>query len=130
MDLKFAVICDNAFTDGTGRLNVIQIFEIIYAPKLPAIHPRLSIVTKYQLEKTDKNEFAQELEIVEGTKNKKIFEISRSIKSKPKNGKFIQFITNIVGIRFDAHGTYNVNLTLNGKKFPKATSFEVLKPPN
>ena len=66
MKLRFAIVCDNAFTDSQGRLSIVQTFDNISAPGFPAIHPRISIVTSYILEKSDdkSREYKQILKIV------------------------------------------------------------------
>ena len=126
MKIKFAIVCDNAFTDNDGRLNIIQTFEIIRAASFPAIHPKLTVVTKVELESKEiaVETISQSTEIVEHNSGKVL------IKSEPKEmnvsqKKNVQFIAGFIGLKFDKPGEYDVYLVINKKKTEKVTSFSV-----
>ena len=69
MKLRFIIISDNAFADETGRLSIIQAFDIIKAPSFPAIHPRLSIVARWDLENDAEKRQSHKQEIIIREKN-------------------------------------------------------------
>jgi len=53
--LNFAVLCDDAFTsEGSKKLNIVGIFQRIFAAKLPIVHPRLAVVANFNIEERDK----------------------------------------------------------------------------
>ena len=132
MNLKFAIVCDNAFTDPEGRLNIIQVFDTIFAPNFPAIHPRLSIVTSYSLDKGDNKteEYKQLLKIVNTKTGKEMFKLERAIKPNAGRDSYVQYIANIVGVTFPNEGRYEVLTQLNEKDFGTVASISVNKESN
>jgi len=45
--LNFTIICDDVRQEMGGKLSLMGLFENIYAPKFPAIHPRIAIMTEW-----------------------------------------------------------------------------------
>lgn len=45
--LNFTLLCDDIRQELGGKLSIMGIFENIYAPKFPAIHPRLAIINEW-----------------------------------------------------------------------------------
>lgn len=45
--LNFTLLCDDIRQELSGKLSIMGIFENIYAPKFPAIHPRLAIINEW-----------------------------------------------------------------------------------
>ncbi|NMB91949.1 hypothetical protein GYA37_03855 [candidate division WWE3 bacterium] len=127
MKLNFAIICDNAFTDEVGRLNIIQTFDVIFAPNFPAIHPRLSIVTNYALEEKDKKdeEYKQTLTIINSSAKEPIISLENVVTPKVGKERNIQYITNIVGLSFPVESVYEVSARVNGKDFGKVVAINV-----
>ena len=127
MTLRYVIICDNAYTDEAGRLNIIQVFDTINATGFPAIHPRLSIVTKWDFEEGDDKEanHKQKLVIIEKNTRKEIFNKERELTAKSGRDKSLQFINNIIGLKFDQAGVYEVQVSMDGKKTEDNTNFEV-----
>lgn len=132
MKLNFAIICDNAFIDKDGRLNIIQTFDTITTAAFPAIHPRLTFVTSHSLYKEEGgNTYIQEVEII--SKDSKT--IIASAKSKPKetnkDTKNIQFITYFVGLKFEktTTGIYQIKFKF-GENDKDIKEFEVKLIPN
>ncbi len=131
MKLRFIIICDNAFTDESGRLNIVQAFDIIKAPGFPAIHPRLSIVTRWDFENEGekKRSHKQGLVIFEKATGKELVKIpERPLTPKPGQDTSLQFINNISGLKFDSAGTYQIQVNLDDKQ--EEVSLEVKKEPN
>ena len=42
-DCDWVVLCDYAFPDHRGKLCLIGIFDVIYAPNVPAVHERAAV---------------------------------------------------------------------------------------
>jgi hypothetical protein len=51
--IDFAVLCDYALIDQFGKLSVLGIFEHIWVPKFPAVHPRLHLVMRLKGRRTE-----------------------------------------------------------------------------
>ena len=45
--LNFTIICDDVRQEMGGKLSLMGLFENIYAPKFPAVHPRIAILTEW-----------------------------------------------------------------------------------
>jgi hypothetical protein len=54
--IDFAVLCDYALIDQFGKLSVLGIFEHIWVPKFPAVHPRLHLVMRLKGRRTELGE--------------------------------------------------------------------------
>lgn len=128
MKLKFIIVCENAFVDETKRLNVIQAFDIIKATSFPAFHPQMSIVTKWEFEDGDskQSEHKQKLTIIEDQTDKIIIEIpEKELTSTAVENKSLQFITNIIGLKFDNAGIYRIQVYMDKIKADDEETFEV-----
>ncbi|HEC21222.1 MAG TPA: hypothetical protein ENI70_01770 [Candidatus Peregrinibacteria bacterium] len=125
LKLLYAHICDTAFLSQNGNLNLIGIFERLYAKKFPVVHPRLAVITNLTGEV---GKHTQEVKIIE-TKSKT--EVSRPIKMdfeiKKENQK-LRFILDIVNLTFKAEGDFQVQIILDGE-LAQALPFKVSTPP-
>ena len=45
--LNFTLICDDVRQEMGGKLSLMGLFENIYAPKFPAVHPRIAVLTEW-----------------------------------------------------------------------------------
>lgn len=129
MELDFIIICDNAFTDETGRLNVIQAFDTINASNFPALHPRMSVVTRWNFtsEQNKGSSHTHRLDIIDEVSNKNIADSSGILTAQPGKNRYLQIINNFVGLKFDHPGRYKVHAYIDGEKSSKETYFEVSK---
>lgn len=53
MKIDFAVVCDYALVDQYGKLSVMGIFQHIWVPQFPAVHPRLHLVLRVKGKRTE-----------------------------------------------------------------------------
>lgn len=127
MKFKYAIISDNAFGDEAGRTNIIQTYDIILTKGFPAMHPRLTITTKYELEDTDdkKKKYVQLLKIVEQKTGRDIFKATQNVTPEEGKANHIEFISKIVGIQFEKEGKYNIEIKLDDEKIDSDASFLV-----
>ena len=120
MKLNFAIMCDNAFTDQQGRLNIIQTFEGLVSPEFPVVYPRLTIVTNYSGEKDDV--IGQDYNQLLSIKNKSDKEITKVNLKVPYNGlqNNIQLISYIEGLPFkeDDIGICKVEIKFGKEDYP------------
>ena len=49
MDITFAQLADYANVSREGKLNLLGIFDAIYSPKFPTVHPQMQIVIRFEL---------------------------------------------------------------------------------
>lgn len=132
MKLKFAIICNNAFTDGEGKLNIIQVFDIIFASGFPTIQPQLSVATKYDFEEDNnkEKEYKQILVFIQEKTGKELLKAEKTIKPVRDKKGGLQYVVNVIGFVFPDQGKYTVRASLNGEDFGEIASLEVKKQPN
>src|SRR5512145_1450976 len=58
MHLDFAVVADYALVDQSGKMSVLGIFQHIWVPQFPAVHPRLHLVLRLKGRRTEVGEHA------------------------------------------------------------------------
>jgi len=51
--LDFAVVADYALVDQSGKMSVLGIFQHIWVPQFPAMHPRLHLVLRLKGRRTE-----------------------------------------------------------------------------
>ncbi len=121
-ELNFVHICDTAFLSQSNNLNIIGIFENITATKLPAIHPRLTVVMNIG-GSAGFHEF--EIRIVNNRDKSIVSPFKGSFDLPSRKSKF-GFIWTVGRIRFEEKGIYKVKIFGDGEKIGE-TKFVVEK---
>jgi hypothetical protein len=101
--LNFIHVCENAFTSLDGKLNIIGIFNQINTINLPALHPRLMIVTSLAGEV---KKYSESIEII-SPKGQIIAKAGNPIEIFKDNGS-ANFVADFVGIVFPEEGEYKI----------------------
>lgn len=118
MKLKFCLTSENAHVGKDEKLTITQIFDNIVASEFPAIHPQMSIVTKWEFEEKDnKNKsYTQILTIINNETNKEIIKpVTTQLSGSSTDVEFLQFIVNIQGLILDNPGIYTIKIKLGNK---------------
>jgi hypothetical protein len=63
--IDFALLCDYALIDQFGKLSVLGIFEHIWVPNFPAVHPRLHLVLRLKGGRTELGEHAVNIRLLD-----------------------------------------------------------------
>lgn len=119
MKLNFIHVCETAFISQSGNLNIIEIFEGIFASKFPAIHPKLTVVASVEGVK-GRHEF--EIKIL-GSAANKIASVRGGFVLNDTKSKF-GIITAFNGIKFEKEDIYKVQIFVDSKNLGE-TPFEV-----
>ncbi|PJA86575.1 MAG: hypothetical protein CO141_04045 [Candidatus Moranbacteria bacterium CG_4_9_14_3_um_filter_42_9] len=106
--LNFLHVCENAFTSSDGKLNIIGIFNQINATNLPALHPRLMIVTSLAGEVKG---YMESIEII-SPKGQVIAKAGNPIEIFKEDGS-ANFIADFVGIVFPDEGKYKITVKVD-----------------
>ena len=53
MKIDLAVICDYALIDQLGKLSILGIFQHLWIPRFPAVHPRVHLVLRLKGKRTE-----------------------------------------------------------------------------
>ena len=117
MNIEAFLLCDAA-TDQQAKLNILGAFDIVFAKKVPAIHPACAVALRIRFQKIEEGNHSIRIYIidedgkgigpkVEGNINVKIGE---NIDSAGVN-----VILNIQRLKFEKHGKYRVDLAIDGE---------------
>lgn len=101
--LNFIHVCENAFFSDDKKLNIINIFDTITVPNLPAIYQRFFIVLGINGDITKHRLFLE----IKSKSNKKIVE--SEFKGRVDEGKDkVNLIVNLRGVKFEEDGVYKI----------------------
>lgn len=65
MKIDLALICDYALIDRLGKLSILGIFEHLWIPKFPAVHPRVHLVLRLKGKRTEIGEHEVRIRFVD-----------------------------------------------------------------
>lgn len=65
MHLDFAVVADYALVDQAGKMSVLGIFQHIWVPQFPAMHPRLHLVLRLKGKRTEIGEHRVQIRLLD-----------------------------------------------------------------
>ena len=65
MHVDFAVVADYALVDQTGKISVLGIFQHVWVPQFPAMHPRLHLVLRLKGKRTEIGAHAVEIRLLD-----------------------------------------------------------------
>src|SRR6266576_3569002 len=65
MYLDFAVVADYALVDQSGKMSVLGIFQHIWVPQFPAMHPRLHLVLRLKGKRTEVGEHQVQIKLLD-----------------------------------------------------------------
>ncbi len=118
----FVIVCEQVLIDKQSHsLSLINAFENINGAKLPIIHSKFAVVTKFKGGEANKKLSHQIL-----VKDDKKFEIAR-IDSEilfSENGK-AQAVGYFMNTKFPEFGTYNIEIYLDGELQPLSTEINI-----
>jgi len=115
MEIEVFTLCDAA-ADYQGRLNVLGIFDTIFASNLPTAHPYCSVALRLRLRKTEEGKHTFTVHIVDN---------DGKLVVPPLNGEFgiqlaansrqgaINLVLNLQGLTFTRFGEHAVNLAID-----------------
>ena len=130
MDIEIFTLCDAA-ADYHGRLNILGVFDTIFAPKLPARHPFCSVALRMRFQMTERGQHRLTLHIVDDDGNLVIPAIEGAFSVEiPGHSQMASanLVLNLGQLEFKNYGEYAINLAIDGRQ--EATlPFWVRQPP-
>jgi hypothetical protein len=106
---NFLITCQNAFlAAGTNNLNLINIFSAINADKFPFMYPRFALVVNMDIDKPGDHTLNTKVVTPDGR------ELAKTALPVKVSGTNFQVIANFEGMRFEAPGTYELKVDLDG----------------
>lgn len=109
--LNFAHICDMAFLSQDKKLNIIGVFERIFAQKFPLRYPKMSVVMNLSIEKG-----THELLLLLQKKGgeKPVLQMKGEVKAAGSEN--INLIFDLANISFEDQREYAAEIFLNGEE--------------
>lgn len=118
MNVQVAVLCDAATQDGSSKLNILGVFDTIFATQMPAVQPQCAVALRATFAADDEGQHKLALNFInaDGHPIMPAMEIPVAI-VLPADAHFLSlnFVVNIQQLRFPEAGLYSVNVRLDGK---------------
>jgi hypothetical protein len=117
MTLDLALIADAATVDGSGKLNILGVFDHISVAEFPARHERLCFVMRFRAEATEAGSHGIEVVIRDPDRNE-MARMSGSIDLGAVVGResvHIPQLLHLDGFVFPSPGTYLVQVEIDGE---------------
>lgn len=118
MQPELFVLCDAA-TDSQGKLNVLGVFDTIFAVSLPALHPQCAIAGRIRFEQPEGGEHSFKLTVFDGQGKPLLppFEGKVQVKfEKPDQPARLNLIVSVGGLKFESYGPHSVELEIDGTR--------------
>lgn len=119
MEVDLALLADAATIDGSGKLNILGIFDRIGAGSFPARHPRMSLVLRFSaaINETGKHEVGISLR---GPDSEELVRMDGEMHLGPGPGSSagmirVPHVLNMDGLTFPRPGHYNFDVTVDGE---------------
>jgi len=118
MIIEIFTLCDAA-TDSAGKLNILGVFDSIYAKEVPAMHPQCALGVRIRFERIERGEHAIQVNIVDTD--------GASVVPPLKGKLMVQFpdtasshafnmVLNMRGLKFEKFGPFAIDLEVDGRQ--------------
>lgn len=111
-NLQFSVICDDVRREDNGKLILLGLFEVVGAPKYPAIHSRLFVINRWC---KGEGQFSQKIRIAGSRDNSMVLQTEPQpfcLKDIDSNHTLISEFNNV---KFPEPGKYWVEVFLDNQ---------------
>jgi len=130
LEIEIFTLCDAA-ADYQGRLNILGVFDTIFAPQMPARHPFCSVALRIRFQMTERGQHRLTLHIVDDDGNLVIPAIVAAFSVEiPSNSQIASanLVLNLGQLQFKNYGEYAINLAIDGRQ-EASLPFWVKEPP-
>ncbi|MGH7994185.1 MAG: DUF6941 family protein [Limisphaerales bacterium] len=118
MNVQVAVLCDAATQDSSSKLNLLGVFDTIFAPQMPAVQPQCAVALRVSFATGDEGQRKLTLNFInaDGHPIMPAMEIPVAI-VLPADAHFLSlnFVVNIQQLRFPEAGLYSVDVAADGR---------------
>jgi hypothetical protein len=119
MEVDLALLADAATIDGSGKLNILGIFDRLTTSSFPTRHPRLSLVLRFSagVQEVGKHQIAIQLKAPDGKQLVRIDgEMNLAPGSRMAGGAvLVPHVLNMDGLIFPAAGRYSFDVRVDGE---------------
>lgn len=117
MKLDLALIADAATVDGSGKLNILGVFDHIAVVDFPARHERMCLVMRFRAGPAETGEHQIDVVIVDPTREE-IARMTGSIdlgKAVGRESVHIPQVLHLDGFVFTQPGVYRIRIEIGGE---------------
>ncbi len=132
MELTLALLADYANISEEGKLNVLGVFDIIFAPEFPALHTELHLVLRFEAGPAERGQTKSiEIKLIDqdgavlGTLSGKL----ALPEEYPALTVGINQILRFQHLFFERPGDYRFHVLVNGETKGPGVGFRVVQPP-
>jgi len=117
MKVELFALCDFA-ADYGGKLNVVGMFDSIFARQMPAVHPHCCLAVKLRFEKIEEGAKKLRLSISDDDGKPVLppIEIGITVAMPAEaHTNAIQVVANIGGMKVESFGEFSIDLAIDGR---------------
>jgi hypothetical protein len=117
MNVEAFLLCDCA-TDQQGKLNILGAFDIVYARKMPAVHPACTIAARLRYSRVEEGNHKIKINLIDADGNPAGPVLEREISLKVNendNSGVRNIILNIQGLRLENFGDYRIDFAIDNR---------------
>jgi hypothetical protein len=118
LEIKLAVLADYSNISREGKLNILGIFDRIYAQNIPATHPQMQLIMTLEADRVDADrEHSIAIELIDSD-GKKLFTVGGKLEFKPPPpGEHVKLnhAMQLNNLRFDNYGKYEFKVLINNE---------------
>ncbi len=118
MNIEIFTLCDAA-ADYQGRLNILGVFDTIFAAQMPAVHPFCSVALRMRFQRTERGQHMLRLDIVDDDGKVVLPEIEATFNVEmPGNSQVASanLVLNLGQLQFQSYGEYAINLAIDARQ--------------
>jgi hypothetical protein len=118
MQIEIFALSDAATAD-SGKLNILGVFDAIWAVKTPAIHPQCTIALRVRFERIERGEHKVTVQFADVDGKNVIPPAQGTIKIDfpgEQSSSSANLILNIQGLKLDKFGEYSIDLAIDGQQ--------------
>lgn len=119
MEVDLAVLADAATVDGSGKLNILGIFDRLGTSSFPTRHPRMSLVLRFSAGVHEVGKHEVEI-VLKGPDGKELVRIDgeMNLTAGPRGvsgGVLVPHVLNLDGLVFPTAGRYSFDVRVDGE---------------
>jgi Family of unknown function (DUF6941) len=121
MDVDLALLADAATIDGSGKLNILGVFDRLTTSSFPTRHPRLSLVLRFSAGIDEVGPHDVEIHL-RGPDGKDVVRIDGEMNLSPGppgtgGAVIVPHVLNMDGLVFTAPGRYSFDVRVDGEHY-------------
>ena len=117
MEIDLALVADAATIDGSGKLNILGVFDRIDAQGFPARHGRISLVLRFAGDLKDAGRHHMRISL-KAPSGEEVLGMEGALQLGPgpvSEGMLIPHVINFDGVVFPAPGRYAFDVVIDGE---------------